>query len=177
MKQLFLIAVVVLPLSFCTLNKSLTLEPNEPVQTNPVTLESGNIKATFIDNSAFAPNHREGYNGIAELYHHDQDSSLFVPAFAGFNLEHIFSGDSLEQFFEPRVNPMSLHKKNETEVLLYQKSTPVSGVESLTEFKLVPPHYVDITFRCILHNIDYFKYGYAGFFWASYINKPSDNST
>jgi hypothetical protein len=167
---------VLLAVTSCTAMKKISLEPAGYDQLKSVTIENGDLKAVFIDNTELPPNHRAGYNGIAELYHTDQDSSLFVPYYAGFNLEHIFSGDSLTEFFEPRVNPMTLYRKSETEVLLYQKSTRISGVESLTEFKLVPPCYIDITFRCVLHNKPYFKHSYAGFFWASYINMPPDRN-
>jgi hypothetical protein len=162
--------------SSCSDKKIITLEPAGFEQLKTVMLKTGNLKAVFIDNTDLPPNHSAGYNGIAELYHTYQDSTVFVPAYAGFNLEHIFSGDSLVQFFEPRINPMTLYKKSETEVLLYQKETPISGVESLTEFKLVAPCYIDINFHCILHNEAYFKHGYAGFFWASYINNPPDRN-
>src|SRR3972149_6435114 len=97
----------------CSGKKVITLEPvgYEPLKT--IMIEKGNLKVVFTDNTGLPPNHRAGYNGIAELYHSDQDSTVFVPSFAGFNLEHIFSGDSLIQFFEPRVNPMTLYKKSE----------------------------------------------------------------
>jgi hypothetical protein len=160
----------------CSGKRINSLEPIGYDKIKTTIINNGDLKAVFIDNTDLLPNHKSGYNGIAELYHKNQDSTLFVPAYAGFNLEHVFSGDSLVQFFEPRVNPMTLYKKSNNEVLLYQKQTPVSGAESLTEFKLVPPCYIDVTFRCILHDIKYFRHGYAGFFWASYINKPSDKN-
>ena len=69
---------------------------------------------------------------------------------------------------------MILCRKSENEVLLYQESTPVSGVESLTEFKVIAPHYIDISFKCIFHDTTFFRHGYAGLFWASYINQPKD---
>lgn len=174
MKNRMLFTFSILLIGACSVRNTTSLEPQgmEPLST--ATVENGNLKAVFVDNQAFDPNHRAGYNGIAKLYHTDQDSTVFVPSFAGFNLEHIFSGDSLEEFFEPRVHPMKLYRKNENEVLLYQDTTPVSGVESLTEFKLVPPHYIDVTFRCVLHDENYFRHDYAGFFWASYINQPAD---
>ena len=160
----------------CSQKKHLTLKPEGYEQFQHITIEEGKLKAVFVDNSAMEPSHRAGYNGIAELYHIEQDSTVFVPAYAGFNLEHIFSGDSLEQFFEPRINPMMFYRKSDTEVLLYQPVTPITGVESLTEFKMVVPCYIDIKFSCILYNMDYFRHGYAGFFWASYINNPSDRN-
>ena len=160
----------------CSQKKQMTLKPEGNEQLTNISIEEGKLKAVFVDNSALEPSHRAGYNGIAELYHQEQDSTVFVPSYAGFNMEHIFSGDSLEQFFEPRVNPMILYRKSDTEVLLYQPITPISGVESLTEFKMLEPYYIDIRFSCILYNKDYFRHGYAGFFWASYINQPSDRN-
>ena len=174
MKYLIFLISSTLLTGACSLRNTASLEPKgmEPLTT--VTVETGNLKAIFVDNQAVAPIHRAGYNGIAELYHTGQDSTLFVPTVSGFNLEHIYSGDSLAELFEPRVHPMTMYKKNDLEVLLYQTPTPITGVESLTEFKLVPPHYIDVTFRCVLHNKDYFRHNFAGLFWASYINQPSD---
>jgi hypothetical protein len=171
-RGLFMILVILS--GACSLKNMASLEPKGMEQVLTATLETGSLRAVFVGNQAFGPHHMAGYNGIAELYHKSQDSNIFVPAYAGFNLEHIFSGDSLEEFYEPRVHPMALYIKNDSEVLLYQKQTPLSGVESLTEFKLVPPHYIDITFRCVLHNKKFFSHNYAGFFWASYIQKPMD---
>jgi len=176
LKRLLFFVILFLFVISCSEKKIITIEPVGYNQLKTVTIENGNLKVVFIDNTDLPPNHKGGYNGIAELYHTDQDSTLFVPTYAGFNLEHVFSGDRLIQLFEPRVNPMTLYKKSESEVLLYQKAAPVSGAESLTEFKLVAPCYIDITFRCILHNKQYFSHGYAGFFWASYINNPPDRN-
>lgn len=151
-----------------------SLKPEGYESENMLTVEEGDLKAVFVDNTAFPPDHRAGYNGIAQLYHVRQDSGIFVPAFAGFNLEHIFGGDSLHQLFEPRLHPMSLFRKSENEVVLYQGPTPLSAVESLTSFKVVAPHYIDVTFECVLHDLDFFAHDYAGMFWASYIQNPAD---
>jgi hypothetical protein len=140
----------------------------------PILIAQGDLEAVFIDNFSYGSNHRAGYNGISELRHQLQDSTLFVPFYAGFNLEHIFNGDSLVNLFEPRRNRMSLKKISDSEVELHQPITPLSRVESWTRFKMVPPHYIDINFRCIIHSSDFFPHGFAGLFWASYINKPVD---
>jgi hypothetical protein len=132
------------------------------------------IDVVFVDNTAFGEEHRAGYNGIAELTHTSQDSSVFVPYYAGFNLEHIFGGDSLAELFEPRKHPMELYMLSDDEVLLYQSTTPLSGVESQTVFKLTGSHYIDVIFRFIIHDRKFFKHGYAGLFWASYIHEPGD---
>lgn len=155
-------------------SQTLKLKPKGFTQLDTISIKEGALKVLFVDNKDFAPLHKAGYNGIAELLHTDQDSTVFVPFYAGFNLEHIFGGDTLVELFEPRKHPMTLFKKSENEVLLYQAPTPISQMESLTEFKVVAPHYIDITFQCIFHSLDFFKHDYAGIFWASYINRPED---
>jgi hypothetical protein len=69
---------------------------------------------------------------------------------------------------------MFLRKISDYKVMLHQPETPISHVESWTNFELTPPHYIDITFRCVIHSDELFKNGYAGLFWASYIHAPSD---
>lgn len=147
---------------------------NISVQNAPIVLKSGDLTASFIDNSAYGPSHKSGYNGISELRHAKQDSSIFVPFYAGFNLEHVFGGDSLSPLFEPRIHPMEIKKVSDTEVELHQNELSLSHVESWTTFKLRAPHYLDITFRYIIHSDAFFKHNYAGLFWASYIHAPSD---
>lgn len=156
------------------LQDSLPLQPVGLKQMPWVTLKSGNLRMVFVDNSEMPPNHKKGYNGIAELYHVKQDSNVFVPDFAGLNLEHIFNGEKPEAFFEPRKDPMYLYQKSEKEVLLYQKPTTHSKVESLMEFKAADQDCIDFTFTFIVHDRHYFKHDYAGFFFASYINQPPD---
>ena len=139
---------------------------------NTVTLEKGDLKAVFVDNSAYGDYHYKGYNGIAELYHIKQDSTIFVPAFSGVNLEHIFGGDSLVSLFEPRKQPMTIKKLSDSKVLLHQPATAISKAESWTTFEMAEPHYIDVDFHFIIHEPTIFNHGYAGFFWASYINLP-----
>lgn len=140
----------------------------------PILITNGDLQAVFIDNDAYGDYHKNGYNGISELRHKAQDSNLFVPFYAGFNLEHIFAGDSLSNLFEPRKFPMELKQLSKNSVELYQAETPLSHIESRTTFKIVKPHYIDVNFRCIIKSDDFFKHGYAGIFWASYINGPDD---
>lgn len=151
-----------------------TLRPDNLEPQKVISFSNGVIDVVFVDNTAFGENHRAGYNGIAELTHKSQDSSVFVPFYAGFNLEHIFGGDSLAELFEPRKHPMELYKLSDDEVLLYQSPTHLSGVESQTVFKLTGSHYIDVIFRFIIHDRKFFKHGYAGLFWASYIHGPGD---
>lgn len=158
----------------CSGKKANTLKPIGYEKGNVLIVENGNLKAVFVDNTEIKPTHKAGYSGIAQLYHAEEDSIIFVPDYAGFNLEHIFGGDSLHQLFEPRRHPMTLFRKSGDEVLLYQEPTPLSDVESLTEFKVVKPHYIDITFQCIFHSDQFFRHAYTGLFWANYIHNPED---
>jgi len=173
-KTLLIILLSSIALFPCSGQKVKTLKPDGYEKANVLRVENGNLKVVFVDNTELKPRHKPGYSGIAGLYHVEEDTPVFVPDYAGFNLEHVFGGDSLQQLFEPRRHPMTLFRKADNDVLLYQEATPLSGVESLTEFKIVMPHYIDITFQCLFHNEHFFRHGYAGLFWASYIQHPED---
>ncbi|MDZ4684704.1 MAG: hypothetical protein SH850_06395 [Planctomycetaceae bacterium] len=141
------------------------------------TLQAGDLTAVIGDNSADG-GHRAGYNGVWSLRHSAGERSVFVPAVAGLNLEHIVTGERLEDpqvFFEPRNAPMSLQRLSATEAELHQPPTPTFHVESWTRFRVVAPHYLDMSFRCRPHR-DVFPRGYLALFWASYINAPADKS-
>ena len=71
-------------------------------------IESPGLRAVVADNAAYGKDHRKGYSGLSELYHGSSKRTLFVPAYAGLNYEHIFSGDSTSygwNIFEPRIAP------------------------------------------------------------------------
>ena len=69
------------------------------------TFKIGDLEAVIGDN-ADHEGHRAGYNGIWSLRHKRSKRNLFVPAYAGFNLEHYFNGETEflnnEVFFQPR---------------------------------------------------------------------------
>jgi len=153
-----------------------SLKPENLESHKVIRLANSVLNVVFTDNSANDQDHLAGYNGITELTHMSQDSSVFHPFVAGFNLEHIFGGDSLTKVFEPRKHPMELYKVSDKEVLLYQSPTPLSGVESQTVFRLTDSHYIDITYRFRIHEQKFFRHGYAGLFWASYIDAPADRN-
>lgn len=141
------------------------------------TFQAGDLTAVIGDNSA-SGEHRAGYNGVWSLRHRLADRNLFVPAYAGLNLEHIFNGeteDDPRHFFEPRTAPMTFAKLSDTECELHQPPTPMFRVESRTRFKLTAPHYLDLTFRATAHQ-HVFPRGWMGLFWASYLNAPDDKS-
>lgn len=140
-------------------------------------LQAGDLAAVVGDNSADGE-HRPGYNGVWSLRHAASPRSLFVPAVAGLNLEHIVTGEHLDDattFFEPRNSPMSLTRLGDTEAELHQPPTPTFHVESWTRFRLAAPHYLDMDVRFRTHQ-DVFPRGYVALFWASYIHAPLDKS-
>lgn len=142
-----------------------------------VTLRAGDLTAIIGDNSA-GEGQRAGYNGVWSLRHAAGTRSLFVPGIAGLNLEHIVTGEHLENgdtFFEPRRAPMSLRQIDDDCAELHQPPTPTFHIESWTRFRLVAPHYLEMDFRCRAHE-PVFPRGYLSLFWASYINAPEDKS-
>lgn len=144
------------------------------------TFSVGDLTAVIGDNAA-SGTHRAGYNGLWSLTHKTQDTSLFVPAVAGMNLEHIYDGETLDAkgetkiFFEPRNAKMTFKKVSATEAELHQPPTPTFKLESWTTFTLRKPDVIDFAFRC-KPTQHVFKRGYVGLFWASYINAPEDKS-
>lgn len=142
-----------------------------------LTLQAGDLTAVIGDNSSHEQ-HRAGYNGVWSLRHAKGARTILAPPVAGLNLEHIVSGEHLEDaktFFEPRQSPMSLTRISDTEAELHQPPTPTFGVESWMRFKVSAPHYLDMTFRCRATR-DVFPRGYLSLFWASYMNAPADKS-
>ncbi len=132
-----------------------------------------------IGNNEGAGDHRPGYNGIFRMTAPEEAESVFVPQFAGVNLEHYFDARprsrDVRVFFEPRHAPMEFRKLSATKAALVQAATPVYGVESRTEFELKEPYYVDVTYRATPRKGG-FEGGFLGIFWASYINGPLDKS-
>ncbi|MBE7497511.1 MAG: hypothetical protein HS117_21410 [Verrucomicrobiaceae bacterium] len=141
------------------------------------TLRAGDLTAV-VGNNAAHEQHRAGYNGLWSLQHAKGTRSLFATPIAGLNLEHIVTGEHLEDsktFFEPRQAPMTLTRISDSGAELHQPPTPTFHVESWTRFKLSAPHYLDMDFRCRAHR-DVFPRGYLSLFWASYMNAPADKS-
>ena len=142
------------------------------------TFRVGDLEAVVGDNEAYGE-HRAGYNGIHRLIHRTSSRTLFVPSFAGLNLEHIFDGSQEFQdrkiLFEPRHAPMKLTRLGDDEAELTQEPTPTFHLESRTRFKFLAPHAIDFTFHC-KPTQHVFSYGYIGLFWASYIHGPEDKS-
>lgn len=142
------------------------------------TFESEELQC-IIGNNARMEDHRSGYNGVFQLISIHQDKNIFVPAYAGLNLEHIFHPhinlEERTEFFEPRNAPMTFTKLDDRTAQLYQPPTPITHVKSTTTFRLVDPYYIDMEFRCTPTK-DVFQDGTFGVFWASYINGAMDKS-
>ena len=134
------------------------------------TFRVGDLTAVIGDN-ANSGVHAAGYNGLWDLRHEKSTRSIFVPRYAGLNLEHIFNGetkfDGGDVFFEPRRAPMTFKRLNENEAELHQPATPNFQVESRTRFTLREPHHIDLRFRCKAHQHSH-PNGWFGCFWASY---------
>lgn len=138
-------------------------------------IQAGELTAIIGDNEAY-DGHRAGYNGVHSLTSVHCAENLFVDGVAGLNLEHLLDGRDMpqnEQYFEPRHQPMDLEQFGPRTVQLYQAATPTLGVQSLTTFRLTPPHYLDFEFRVVLREPT-LTHGYLLGFWASYINAPQD---
>jgi hypothetical protein len=148
----------------------------EPAE-HHVRMQRGPVTIVVVDNAAMPPHHRAGYNGIASLTHEDRKENLFVPSYAGLNLEHIHDGTAVsrERLFEPRGAPMRLRRIDEHTVELHQPPTPTWALESCTRFHLLEDGAVEMTFECIPRK-PVFSQGYIGLFWASYIDRPESKA-
>ncbi|MFN0053115.1 MAG: hypothetical protein ACKV0T_13095 [Planctomycetales bacterium] len=169
-------AVTALGASFASAVQLCGAAPDGATATHAI-LQAGDLTAVIGDNSAEGE-HRAGYNGVWSLQHASSSRNLFVPAVAGLNLEHIITGEQLDDgkvFFEPRHAPMSFRQLGDAEAELHQPPTPTFHVESWTRFRLVAPHYLDMSVRFVAHQ-PVFSRGYLSLFWASYLNAPADKS-
>ncbi len=140
------------------------------------TFAVGDLTAVIGDNGEH-DEHRAGYNGVFSLTSRHEDASLFVPAYSGLNLEHVFDGAAFDRdlIFEPRIAPMTFERVDAATARLHQPPTPHFRLESTTTFALREPHYIDMTFECVARE-DAYAHDYIGLFWASYINAPLDKS-
>jgi len=140
-------------------------------------LETSKLVAVIADNEAHAPTHRAGYNGVAELRLGGWDrTNLFVPLYAGLNLEHIFSGDAAAfgwNIFEPRRAPMQLIRRPNNRVELREKRTEHWPLRSRLVYE-VKGDAIDFTYYGTPLEDVWRKHGYIGVFFASYIQAPED---
>lgn len=140
-------------------------------------LETARLRVVIADNEAHGAEHRGGYNGVAELRLQPGDpKNLFVPNYAGLNLEHIFNGNATSygwDIFEPRRSPMQLIRQATNRVELRQERTEHWPLRSRLVFN-VQNDAVDLTyFGTPLADV-WQKHGCLGVFFASYIQSPED---
>ena len=172
MKKFLILLIPLISLLCC--GKKEAVEELSPGHT--VTIQAGDIKAVFVDNTQFGT-HRAWYNGVASLIHKADTANIFRPRVAGLNFEHIFDGakwwEPAEALFEPRDCPMNIKRLSERSAELHQPPTKLHKLESWTTFTVAEPHYIDMEFTCIPRAAT-FELGYIGLFWASYINTKVD---
>ena len=140
-------------------------------------IESDSLRAVVADNAAYGKDHRRGYSGISELYHGSSRRTLFVPAYAGLNYEHIFSGDSASygwNIFEPRVATIKLRRVGEKKVELSQERTANWPLRGRLSYELAGEDAVEM--RASFRPLEdaWKKHGYIGVFFASYIHAPEN---
>jgi len=140
-------------------------------------LETDRLRVVIADNEAYGSDHRAGYNGVAELRLKPGDEkNLFVPNYAGLNLEHVFSGDATSfgwNIFEPRRSPMELIQRSKRRVELRQEKTEHWPLRSRLVFE-VKDDAIDLTYYGTPLEDVWKKHGYIGVFFASYIHAPED---
>lgn len=140
-------------------------------------IDTARLQLVIADNEAYGAEHKGGYNGVAELrLQPDDPKNLFVPSYAGLNLEHIFSGDATSygwNIFEPRRFPMQLIRHATNRVELRQERTEQWPLRSRLVFQVKDDN-VDLTYHGTPLADAWKKHGYIGVFFASYINAPED---
>ena len=141
---------------------------------SPLEIRTERLRVLVTDNTAHAPSHRAGYSGIAELYYGGSERSLFVPAYAGLNFEHIYGGDAASfawSIFEPRESPIQLVRTGDRKVELRQERTAHWPLRTTILYE-IGPDAIDMTVRCVPLEDAWRKHGYIGLFFASYIDAP-----
>jgi hypothetical protein len=140
-------------------------------------MSTDGLQIVVADNAAYAPHHGAGYNGVAELrLTGGNQTNLFVPLYAGLNLEHIFSGNAETadwDIFEPRRAPMELIRPSGSRVELRQERTEHWPLRSRLVFE-AKGDAIDLTFHGTPLEDIWKKHGYVGVFFASYILAPED---
>jgi hypothetical protein len=143
----------------------------EPPPEHTARMATEKLRLVIADNEPFAPDHRAGYSGVADLHLATEGSpNLFVPLYAGLNYEHIFSGDTNSydwNIFAPRRAPMQLVQVATNRVELRQERTEHWPLRSRLIYE-AKDDAIDLTFRATPLADLWQKHGYIGIFFASY---------
>jgi hypothetical protein len=140
-----------------------------------VRLESGSLDFSVCGNSR-SP---EVLNGLESLGYR-KGTERFEAFRTGLNLEHVFSGHrDVHNRFCARRHPYLLCRERggDSVFLVRLASQSPWSIEHVTRLTLVPPHSIDIDFRCRFHDVSRFgSRAYAGFFWANYMRALHDGA-
>jgi hypothetical protein len=146
-----------------------------------VPLKSDSMEAVIADNDKFFPKHRGGYNGISHLAVQDaskaskRGKNLFVPMYAGLNLEHYFDEKARERdvLFHPRRHPMVLARwKEANSAILSQDPFPPWNISYVSTFVVSGRNRIDFAMEITPRDKEIEKSSFLGAFWASYIHFP-----
>jgi hypothetical protein len=144
--------------------------PAAPGAEHGARIDTAQLRILIADNEPLGAEHRGGYNGVAELKRPGDSHNLFVPQYAGLNLEHVFSGDA-ESFawniFEPRRAPMVLTRRSPARVELSQESTEHWPLRSRLTYE-AEGDAINFTYCGTPLADAWKKHGYVGVFFASY---------
>ncbi len=141
-----------------------------------VMVTNGDLTVLFRDNSESPAI----LSGIQSLFNRKTASNFdaYDPdakgASAGMNFEHIISGHKNPfNKFTPRRGKYDLFQlpdRNSVVLVRNRKDSPWD-VSSTLLYKVTKPHYIDVEFRCNVHNTKLFgRRKYAIFFFANYMN-------
>lgn len=168
---------IVCLLATALLRVSVTGATNDPSAIHVLRFDNSKLRVVIADNAAHPPVHGAGYNGVADLsLAAAGQSNLFVPYYAGLNLEHILSGDAASygwHIFEPRQAPLELRRMGRYRAEMQQERTEHWPLRSRLVFE-VKEDAVDLTYFGTPLDDVWQKHGYIGVFFASYIQAPED---
>ncbi|MEX2682546.1 MAG: hypothetical protein Q6373_013180 [Candidatus Sigynarchaeota archaeon] len=147
-----------------------------------VRLKSDFISVIIADNERSFFKHQRGYNGIASLALRGgirdlkRRRNIFVPAYAGLNLEHYFDEHNRERdiLFHPRRHPMLVARwKEANSAVLTQDPFAPWHVSYAATFVVSGNNRIDFSMEITPHGKEIEKSSFLGVFWASYIDHPA----
>lgn len=152
------------------------LSAAEPKPVETAMFAEGALRVFLRDNSQ-SPGILSGVDALFNI-RESPDFDAYDPesrgSGAGLNFEHIISGHKnpnnsftprkgkFEMFVDPAARSATLVRKREDDPW---------GMSATMKYTVVAPHYIDVDFRCVPHDVSLFgKRGYAILFFADYMN-------